>query len=192
MAASSFRLAILAGAFIIGWWFPEVLLSRLAARRQVRLDLGVPDALDLLVICAEAGLGLDQAIEQVSRDLRLSNREVAEEFAATAAEMRVLADRSKALDNLARRAGLSSLRSIVATLNQTIKFGTPLTASLRVFAAEMRAERLAQFEERATRLPVLLTIPLMMFILPALIIVVGTPLGLRIMDMLGGVLARGQ
>jgi tight adherence protein C len=192
VAASSFGFAMLAGAFIIGWWFPEVLLSRLAARRQVRLDFGLPDALDLLVICAEAGLGLDQAIEQVGRDLRLSNREVSEEFAATAAEMRVLADRGKALENLARRAGLSSLRSIIATLNQSIKFGTPLTASLRVLAAEMRAERLARFEERAARLPVLLTIPLMMFILPALMIVVGTPLGLRIIDMLGGVLARGQ
>ncbi len=183
---------ILAGAFIIGWWFPEVLLSRLAARRQVRLDLGVPDALDLLVICAEAGLGLDQAIEQVSRDLRLSNRR--SRRSSQRPPRKCASSPTAVKHSITWRDArvLSSLRSIVATLNQTIKFGTPLTASLRVFAAEMRAERLARFEERATRLPVLLTIPLMMFILPALIIVVGTPLGLRIMDMLGGVLARGQ
>lgn len=191
-AANSFGLAVLGGAFIMGWQVPGVLLSRLAARRQARLDFGLPDALDLLVICAEAGYGLDQAIEQVGRDLRLSNRELAEEFAATAAEMRVLVDRGQALENLARRAGLSSLRSVIATLNQSIKFGTPLTASLRVLAAEIRAERLAQFEERAARLPVILTIPLMMFILPALMIVVGSSLVLRIMDVLGGILARGQ
>jgi tight adherence protein C len=145
----------------------------------------MPDALDLLVICAEAGLSLDHAIEQVGRVLRPSRPQVAEEFAATAAEMRVSPARSQALENLAQRAGLASLRSIVAALNQSIKFGTPLAGSLRVLAAEMRAERLARFEERAARLPVLLALPLMAFILPSLMIVIGTPLALRIIDMLG-------
>lgn len=145
----------------------------------------MPDALDLLVICAEAGLSLDHSIEQVGRVLRSSNREVAEEFAATAAEMRVSSARGQVLENLAQRAGLASLRGIVAALNQSIKFGTPLAASLRVLAAEMRAERLTRFEERAARLPVLLSFPLMAFILPALMIVIGTPLALRIVDMLG-------
>jgi tight adherence protein C len=99
--------------------------------------------------------------------------------------MRVSPARSQALENLAQRAGLASLRSIVAALNQSIKFGTPLAGSLRVLAVEMRAERLARFEERAARLPVLLTLPLMAFILPSLMIVIGTPLALRIIDMLG-------
>jgi tight adherence protein C len=145
----------------------------------------MPDALDLLVICAEAGLSLDRAIGQVGHVLRSSSPTVAEEFAATAAEMRVSAVRSQALENLARRAGIPSLRSMVAALNQSINFGTPLAESLRVVAAEMRAERLARFEERAARLPVLLTLPLMAFILPSLMIVIGTPLALRIIDMLG-------
>jgi tight adherence protein C len=169
----------------VGWRLPEVFLSRLAARRRVRFETGIPDALDLLVICAEAGLSLDHAIEQVGRVLHSSRREVAEEFAATAAEMRVSPVRSQALDNLAQRTGLESLRSMVATLNQSIKLGTPLAESLRVLAVEMRAERLARFEERAARLPVLLAIPLMAFILPSLMIVIGTPLALRITDMLG-------
>jgi tight adherence protein C len=150
------RLISLAGASMLGWRLPDVFLSRRATRRRARLESGMPDALDLLVICAEAGLSLDHAIEQVGRALRSSSREVAEEFAATTAEMRVSSVRGQALENLAQRAGLTSLRGIVAALNQSIKFGTPLAASLRILAAEMRAERLARFEERAARLPVLL------------------------------------
>jgi len=186
------RLGVLAVAVLLGWRLPDVILSRLAARRRVRLEQGMPDALDLLVFCAEAGLSLDQAIEQVARDLHLSSPEVAGEFAAAAAEMRVLPERSKALENLVQRAGLASLRSIVATLNQSIRFGTPLADSLRVLAAEMRAERLARYEERAARLPVLLALPLMGFILPSMMIVVGTPLILRMIDFLHQAAAGGS
>ena len=190
--STTIRLVILACAVLLGWRTPDVILSRLAARRQLRLEQGMPDALDLLVFCAEAGLSLDQAIEQVAQDLRSSSPEVAGEFATAAAEMRVLPDRTKALENLAQRAGLASLRSIVATLNQSIRFGTPLSDSLRVLAAEMRAERLARFEERAARLPVLLSLPLMGFILPAMLIVVGTPLILRMLDFLQQAAAGGS
>jgi tight adherence protein C len=147
----------------------------------------MPDALDLLIICTQAGLSLDYAIEQVGHFLHPSNREVAKEFAVTAAEMRVLPARGEALENLAERSGIASLRSMVVTLNQSIKFGTPLTESLRILAAEMRADRLARFEERAARLPVLLTVPLMVFVLPSLMVVIGTPLVLRTLDMLNQV-----
>jgi tight adherence protein C len=187
VGAAPIRLALLVGATLLGWRGPDVVLSRLAARRRVRLETGIPDALDLLVICAEAGLSLDHAIDQVSRVLRSCNPEVAEEFAATAAEMRISAVRDQAFDNLAQRAGIASLRGIVTALNQSIRFGTPLAGSLRAVAAEMRTERLVRFEERAARLPVLMTVPLMTFILPSLMIVIGTPLALRIIDML----ARG-
>ena len=185
LRAPSLRLVLLAGAFLLGWRCPEIVLSRLAARRRVRLETGIPDALDLLVICAQAGLSLDHAVEQVGAVLSCSSRDVAEEFAATAAEMRVSAVRGQALENLAQRTGLMSLRSIVAALSQSINFGTPLAEALRVLAAQMRVERLAGFEERAARLPVLLTMPLMAFILPSLMIVIGTPLVLRIVDALG-------
>jgi tight adherence protein C len=184
VGATSIRLTLLVGATILGWRFPDVFLSRLAARRRLRLEAGIPDALDLLVICAEAGLSLDHAIEQVARVLRSSNPEVAHEFAATAAEMRISAVRSQAFDNLAQRAGIASLRGIIAALNQSIKFGTPLAGALRSVATELRNDRLMRFEERAARLPVLLTVPLMAFILPSLMIVIGTPLALRIVDML--------
>jgi tight adherence protein C len=184
VGATPTRMALLVGAAILGWRAPDVVLSRLAARRRVRLETGIPDALDLLVICAEAGLSLDHAIEQIGRVLRSSNSEVAEEFAATAAEMRISAVRDQAFDNLAQRAGIPSLRGIVAALNQSIRFGTPLAGSLRTVAVEMRTERLVRFEERAARLPVLMTLPLMTFILPSLMIVIGAPLALRIIDML--------
>jgi tight adherence protein C len=184
VGAPALRFAVMVGAFVLGWRLPEVVLSRLALRRRRRLETGMPDALDLLVICAVAGLSLDHAIEQVGQVLRASSPEVAAEFVATAAEMRVLPVRQQALVNLADRAGLASLQSIVVTLNQSLKFGTSLTDSLRILAAEMRAERLAHFEHRAARLPVLLTLPLMALVLPSLMIVIGTPLVLRILDML--------
>ena len=181
------RVALLLAALMAGWRLPDFVLSRLAARRRRLLEDGLPDALDLLVISAEAGLSLDQAIEQVARTLHASSPVVAEEFAITASEMRVLSTRSEALDNLVRRCGIASLRSIAATLSQAIRFGTPLADSMRVLATEMRMMRMARLEERAARLPVLLTIPLVLFILPSLFMVIGTPVALRIMDALKNV-----
>jgi len=148
----------------------------------LRLEAGIPDALDLLVICAESGLSLNQSVEEISKQLRASHKDVADEFAITSAEMRVVADLSLALDSMVERMGLADLRSLVATLKQSMKFGTPLAESLRTIAAEMRATRQARYEERAARLPVLLVIPMAMFILPCLMIIVGTPVVLRVMD----------
>jgi tight adherence protein C len=151
----------------------------------------MPDALDLLVVCAEAGLSLNQAIEEISRQLRMSNKDVADEFTTTSAEMRVLPDFGQALDNLVERTGLDELRGLIATLKQSMKFGTPLAESLRIIAGEMRAARHARIEERAARLPVLLAIPMMLFILPCLLMVVGTPMVLRIMDVFKNVTIGG-
>jgi tight adherence protein C len=178
------RVAVLLAVLMIGWRIPDFLLSRFAARRRLQLERGLPDALDLLVVCAEAGLSLDQAIEQVSEDLRASNPALAEEFAITASEMRVLSNRGAALENFAQRTGVAGLRSVTVTLNQAIRFGTPLAQSMRVLAAEMRNARLLRIEERAARLPVLLAIPLALFILPSLLLVIGTPVALRLADTL--------
>jgi tight adherence protein C len=182
------RVLLVLGTLIIGWRLPDIVLTRLAARRRRHLEDGLPDALDLLVISAEAGLSLDQAVEQVSRTLQASSPVVAEEFAITASEMRVLPSRGEALENLVQRTGLATLRSITATLSQAIRFGTPLAESMRILAAEMRTLRLARLEERAARLPVLLTLPLVLFILPSLFMVIGTPIALRVMDALKNVL----
>ncbi len=176
------RSVIVVAALALGWRLPDFVLGRLTARRRRHIEVGMPDALDLLVVCAEAGLSLDQSIDQVSRELRFSHPEVAEEFAITAAEMRVMEDRGAALENLVRRTHLEILRGVTATLTQAIRFGTPLAESLRVLAAELRTARVLRIEERAARLPVWLTIPLMTFILPALFFVIGTPVVLRIAD----------
>jgi tight adherence protein C len=176
------RVCIIGLGLMIGWRAPDLALSRLAARRRLSLEHGVPDALDLLVICAEAGLSLNQAVDEISQQMRMSNKNVADEFAVTSAEMRILPDFSKALDNMVERTGLTQLGSMVATLKQSIKYGTPLAESLRMIAVEMRAERQAAMEERAARLPVLLAIPMMLFILPCLFMIVGTPVVIRIVD----------
>ena len=191
-SGAAVRITAAGAALAGGWRMPELVLLRLAARRRRRIDTALPDALDLLVVCVEAGLALDQAIEQVGRDLRRSRTEVAEEFAITAAEMRVLPDRAQALQNLAQRTQLGSLRGIIAILNQSIRYGTPLASALRVLTRDLRAARLARFEERAARLPVLLTIPLMTFILPSLVMVIGAPLVLRIVDALRAIAERGH
>ena len=175
-------LASIGAAMMFGWRLPDLILSRLVKHRRLRLEQGMPDALDLLVICAESGLSLNQAIGEVSRQLRLSNQAVADEFDATAAEMRVLPDFGQALDNLVERTGLDSLRGLIATLKQSLKFGTPLAESVRVVASEMRTMRHARIEERTARLPVLLAIPMMAFMLPCLLMIVGTPLALRLVD----------
>jgi tight adherence protein C len=185
------RVAALIGALLLGWRLPDIVLLRLAARRRQQIEQGLPDALDLLVISAEAGLSLDQAIEQAAHDMRAANPAVADEFTATAAEMRVLTDRSEALENMVRRTGLVSLRGITATLSQAIRFGTPLAESMRILAAELRNERLARLEERAARLPVLLAIPMMLFILPCLLMVIATPVALRVSDTLRQVIHKG-
>jgi tight adherence protein C len=175
------RLAALGAGFILGWRLPDFVLNHLVKRRRLRLEAGMPDALDLLVICAESGLSLNQSIEEISKQLRISHNDIADEFAITSAEMRVVADFGQALDNMVERFGLPDLRSLVATLKQSMKFGTPLAESLRTIAAEMRATRQARYEQRAARLPVLLAIPMALFILPCLMMIVGTPVVLRIM-----------
>lgn len=179
------RWGTVAGALALGSYAPEVVLARLAARRRLRLEYGFPDALDLLVICTEAGLAMTQGVEEVARVMRHSAPQIAAEFAITAAEFRVLPDRTAALDNMVRRTGIEGLQSLTATLNQSLRFGTSLTESLRVLAGEMRAGRISRIEERAARLPVLMTIPLMIFLMPALMIVILSPVALLIADMVG-------
>ena len=176
------RYGVVGSALFMGWRLPDFVLTRIANRRRLRLENGLPDAMDLLVICSEAGLSLNQSIEEVSRHLYKSNKDVADEFTETAAEMRVLSDFTVALDNLVDRTGLADLRSLVATLKQSLKFGTPLAESVRMIAAEMRAAHQMRIEARAARLPVLLALPLMMFILPCLMMVVGTPAVIRVID----------
>ena len=131
------------------------------------MQLGLPDALDLMVICAEAGLSLDASLMRVSRELEPTWPELSEEFGITAAELTFLPDRRQAFENLnAPHQPRLGIRGVVNTLLQTAKFGTPLAQSLRVLAAEFREARITRAEEKAARLPAMLTVPMILFILP--------------------------
>ena len=176
------RLLAAGGAAVFGFFAPGIYIKNLTAKRQKLMQLGLPDALDLMIICAEAGLSLDATVVRVSRELANASPELAEELAITSAELTFLPDRRQALDNLNSRTDMSAIRGVVNTLMQTAKFGTPLANSLRVLATEYRDARMFKAEEKAARLPALMTVPMILFILPTLFIVLMGPAALGIID----------
>ena len=171
-----------AGLVITGYKGPEVYLKNLATKRTKAIQKGLPDALDLLVICAEAGLTVDAAFNRVSKELGRAYPELGEEFALTAIELSFLTERRQAFENLAFRVNLEAMRGVVTTMIQTERYGTPLASALRVLAAEFRNERMMRAEEKAARLPAIMTVPLILFILPVLFIVILGPAACSIAD----------
>ncbi|MGE0255570.1 MAG: type II secretion system F family protein [Alphaproteobacteria bacterium] len=181
------KLMVVLAALLLGAFAPDVVVANATQRRRQQLQKTLPDGLDLLVICAEAGLALDAALARVGRELAASAPELADEIALTAVELGFLPDRRDALQGLARRTGVAGLRALVATLLQTERYGTPLAQALRVLSAEMRTTRLLAAEEKAARLPATLTVPMILFILPALFVVLIGPGALRTIDALRGI-----
>ena len=179
------RLYGAAVAIPVGMMAPNWCVSFLRKSFIKSLRTGLPDALDLFVVCAEAGLGLEMAIDRVAREMQGFNRPIASELAMLGHELRILPDRKTALSNLAERTRFEGLKRLSATLAQTLQYGTPLGQGLRVLSAEMRRERVIKAEERAVRLPTLLTIPMIMFILPCLFIVLIGPAVLQMMESMG-------
>ncbi len=177
---------LLAAAAIAGLMAPDLLLRSVRARYLAAVERAMPDALDLLVICAEAGLALEQGMERVAAEIRVSSPPCAIELALTHNELRVLADRRTALVNMGRRTGLVSLQRLAGTLAQALQYGTPLSQALRSLAAELRGEALTRFEARAARLPVLMTLPMILFILPCVFLVVAGPAILAVIDKISG------
>jgi len=190
--AISWNLSFLAQALVVmigmvlGTFLPNWLLAFAIKSHQDSLRKGLPDALDLLVVCAEAGLGLESALERVATEMNESNPSIAAEFNTLLADMRIATDRRAALTRLGERTGLASFQRLGSTLSQTLRYGTPVGQALRVLAAEMRTERMVRIEEKAARLPALLVLPMILFILPCLFIVLGGPAALRILDVVGG------
>ena len=185
------KLAVALAAVVVGAYAPDVFVRNVAQKRLVMIQKAMPDGLDLLVICAEAGLSLDAALERVGRELRNSWPELADEVSLTSIELSFLPERRMALDNLMRRVPLGQIRALVNTMHQTERFGTPLSQALRVLSSEMRVERLSKAEEKAARLPAVLTVPMIVFILPTLFVVLIGPGALRTMDGMRGVLTGG-
>ncbi len=166
---------LVAVTFILSYKAPDLYLKNKVTKRSHAIRKGLPDALDLLVICAEAGLTVDAAFNRVSRELGKAYPELGEEFSLTAIELGFLTDRRQAFENLATRIDLDAVRGVVTTMIQTEKYGTPLASALRVLSAEFRNERMMRAEEKAARLPAIMTVPLILFILPVLFIVILGP-----------------
>jgi len=167
-------------AVLAGLGSPDLFLKNMSQRRTDVLRKAMPDALDLMVICAEAGLSLDSSLDRVSREMAPSCPELAEEIGLTSVELSFLPNRSQALQNLADRVPVSGVLGLVNTLIQTEKYGTPLAQALRVLSGEMRTERIMAAEAKAAKLPATLTVPMILFILPPLFVVLLGPAILRV------------
>ena len=176
------RLIGFAVMLLAGYKGPDVFISNKISKRTVAIRKGLPDALDLLVICAEAGLTVDAAFNRVAKELGRAYPELGEEFALTSIELSFLTERRQAFENLAYRVNLDSVRGVVTTMIQTERYGTPLASALRVLSAEFRNERMMRAEEKAARLPAIMTVPLILFILPVLFIVILGPAACSIND----------
>lgn len=169
------------GAFL-GWFAPYLWVRMAAARRMEAVEAGLPEALELLVVAVEAGLALEDGIQRISGELYRSQPALADELAITSADLRILPSRDLALANFAKRVDVPSVRSVVTTLSQTMRYGTPLAQALRTVAAELRNDSLIKLEERANKLPTLLTVPMMLFILPSIFLIIGGPAAIRLID----------
>jgi len=161
---------------------PDIVIRNQTNQRQTAIRKALPDALDLMVICAEAGLTLDAALNRVTREMGSSAPELADEFGLTGVELNFLPDRRQALNNLIERVPLDPIRGVVTTLVQTERYGTPLASSLRVLSSEFRNERMMKAEEKAARLPATMTVPLILFILPTLFVVLLGPAACQMSD----------
>src|SRR6478672_9299015 len=161
---------------------PDIWLKNKVNKRSSAIRKGLPDALDLLVICAEAGLTVDAAFHRVARELGKAYPELGDEFGLTAIELGFLSERRQAFENLANRVDLEAVRGVVTTMIQTEKYGTPLASALRVLSAEFRHQRMMRAEEKAARLPAIMTVPLILFILPTLFVVILGPASCSIHD----------
>ena len=175
---------LVAGTLILSYKAPDIYLKNKITKRSDAIRKGLPDALDLLVICAEAGLTVDAAFARVARELGRAYPELGEEFSLTAIELGFLTDRRQAFENLAMRIDLDAVKGVVTTMIQTEKYGTPLASALRVLSAEFRNERMMRAEEKAARLPAIMTVPLILFILPTLFVVILGPAACSISDQL--------
>ncbi len=173
---------VFAGTLIGSYKAPDIFVQNKISKRSDAIRKALPDALDLLVICAEAGLTVDAAFSRVARELGKGYPEMGDEMGLTSIELSFLTDRRLAFENLAQRVNLESVRGVVTTMIQTEKYGTPLASALRVLSAEFRHARMMKAEEKAARLPAIMTVPLILFILPVLFVVILGPAACSISD----------
>ena len=190
LAGANFGLWVVGIAFagLLGWVLPFVVIKVRSRRRQREMQRAIPDMLDLLVVCVEAGLGLNQALFRVAQEIDTVSSTLAEELAIANLEIRAGASRMEALRSLATRSGLDDMRSLVSMLVQTDRFGTSIAHSLRVHADTLRTKRRQQAEERAAKTTIKMLFPLALFVFPATFVVILGPSVFLLNDLLGGLL----
>ncbi|MBZ8133782.1 type II secretion system F family protein [Afifella sp. IM 167] len=176
------KILIVVVAAYAGYYLPGLYVKNRTTKRQTAIRRAWPDALDLLLICVESGMGIESAFRKVSEEIGHQSVELAEELSLTTAELSYLQDRRKAYENLGKRTGVEGVRSVVTSLIQAEKYGTPLGQSLRVLAQENRDMRMAEAEKRAAALPPKLTVPMILFFLPVLFAVIITPAAIQVME----------
>jgi tight adherence protein C len=168
---------------LAGLLLPDVVVSQRRKRYLRRVDRGLPDALDLMVICCQAGLGLTTSVLRVAQEMQIGNQDVGHEFALTAHELQFDSDNRRVFMKMGTRTGLEGLIRLGTTLVQSLQYGTPLTVAMNALSAEMRQETLTRFENRAARIGVLMTLPMVVFILPCVFLVVGGPAAIQVMHL---------
>lgn len=172
------------GIGLAGFYLPDLFLSNRTSKRQTSIMQAFPDALDLMLICVEAGMSIESAFGRVSSEVGAQSPELAEELALTTAELSYLPERRIAYDNLAKRCGHSGVRAVAAAINQAEKYGTPIGQALRVTAHENREQRMMEAEKKAAALSPKLTVPMLIFFLPCLFVVIMGPAVMNIMHTL--------
>jgi tight adherence protein C len=172
--------------FVLGMLIPDKIVGSLRARHLAAVSAGVPDALDMLVICSDAGLALEAGLNRVAAEMSVLNPAMSQELNQTSRELQIGSDMRKAMESLGQRTGLDTLKRLASTLSQSLQYGTPLTDALRALSAELRQEALIAFEERAGRLPTLMTVPMILFILPCVFLIVAGPAIINVLAITSG------
>ena len=170
---------ILLIAALTGFKLPDLLLTNMIQKRQQELNLSFPDSLDMMLICVQGGIGLEQTIERVASEVAEHSEILAEELGILSAEMAMLNDRRKALQDFARRVGSGAGKSFATSLIQAEQYGTSVSQAMRVMSDELRDMRMAEAERKAAALPPKLTVPMILFFLPALFIIILGPAGIK-------------
>ena len=168
---------------IFGYYLPTIFLKNLVTRRQDSIKRAWSDALDLLLICVESGMAIEPAMQRVAREIGSASVPLAEEMTLTVAELSYLQERRKAYENLGKRTGLATVRSVVTSLIQSERYGTPLGTALRVLAQENRDSRMSEAEKKAAALPPKLTVPMILFFLPVIFVVILGPSIIMVMKL---------
>jgi len=182
--SGTMKIGAAVAAALLGFYLPDLFISNLISRRQTSIMNAFPDALDLLLICVEAGMSMEAAFSKVAAEIGQNSAELAEEFALTTAELSYLPDRKQAFENLAKRCGHPGVKQVATALNQAERYGTPMGQALRVCAQENREMRMAEAEKKAAALPAKLTVPMILFFLPCLFVVIMGPAVMKIMHMM--------